>query len=846
MESRGTQGMWGRYLLFAVLAIGVVTLHAYLNPPKRQPPPGGRPEVAEREGDVDAAGADAAEEIEQPGAEAAALEVDETPSKQDDQEAQSRPKVPTEEPRRKAQPWVPPKPALVTLGSLDPESPYRMLVILTNRGAAVAWIELNSDRYRDLEDRSGYLGHLVLDEDVGGRGCPVEVVGPGTPAARAGLQKGDLITAVGGRSIVDFQSLQAELKKTKPGQSVNVTVARKGRELTVPVTLGHRPLEVVRPEADDPLSFLLTLRQIDAKKLDDLVGSDEEEEERPKNAAKKRDPRIGWELDGLDLRTGTWEIADDADADPAEPRTEVTFFRELPESGLKISKTYRLAQVPAKEENGPNGRAYHLIFDVKIENTGERPRQVAYQLDGPTGLPIEGKWFASKVGRSWGAAGLRDLALSWNGNDPQQISCYKIADDVEMLWKEQAEQPGQNAQLLDYIGVDAQYFSAVLIPRREDPKAVWFAELRPLRVGAVDPKWKKATNTSCRLTSTVHRLQPGGEPLEHTFTVFVGPKKPPLLAEYGLDDVVYYGWFGWATVPMLHTLHFFHDHVVFNYGLAILMLTVLVRSCMFPLSRKQALGAQKMQELQPEIKRIHEKYKNNLEARSRAQQELFRKHNYNPLSGCLVLFIQLPIFVGLYRGLMVDVELRQAPLISEAIRWCSNLAAPDMLFEWRWLMPAFVTDNPSGGPLSLLFLGPYFNILPVLTIVLFVLQQKMFMPPPANEQQATQQRIMKFMMIFMGVIFFKVASGLCIYFIASSLWGLAERKLLPKTPAPGSGGTAKTSKPQQSRLQQAAPVRSEPVQTASPQAKLPRPGSNHDGAAGRKKKKKRKRTRGRR
>ncbi len=181
-----------------------------------------------------------------------------------------------------------------------------------------------------------------------------------------------------------------------------------------------------------------------------------------------------------------------------------------------------------------------------------------------------------------------------------------------------------------------------------------------------------------------------------------------------------------------------------------------------------------MQELQPEIKRIQEKYKGNIEARTKAQQELFRKHNYNPLAGCLPVFLQLPIFLGLYRSLAVDVELRGAPLLSESIRWCSNLAAPDMLWNWQNIMPAFVA-GPSG------WLGPYFNLLPCLTIGLFIWQQKMFMPPPADEQAAMQQKVMQYMMIFMGVMFFKVASGLCLYFIASSLWGIAERKLLPRT-----------------------------------------------------------------
>ena len=224
---------------------------------------------------------------------------------------------------------------------------------------------------------------------------------------------------------------------------------------------------------------------------------------------------------------------------------------------------------------------------------------------------------------------------------------------------------------------------------------------------------------------------------------------------------------------ILHTFYF----VVRNYGIAIIMLTVLVRGCMFPLSFKQALGAQKMAEIQPEMKRITEKYKKDVEGRTKAMQELYRKHNYNPFSGCLVIFIQLPVFLGLYRSLMVDVELRNAPLISSAVRWCSNLAAPDMLFDWHRFMPTFVQN----------WLGPYFNILPILTILLFLWQQHKMMPPPTDEQQAMQQKMMKYMMIFMGVMFFKVASGLCIYFIASSLWGLGERQFLPKKDAASTG-----------------------------------------------------------
>jgi YidC/Oxa1 family membrane protein insertase len=122
-----------------------------------------------------------------------------------------------------------------------------------------------------------------------------------------------------------------------------------------------------------------------------------------------------------------------------------------------------------------------------------------------------------------------------------------------------------------------------------------------------------------------------------------------------------------------------------------------------------------------------------------------------------------------------------------------------MLYNWIWFMPPFVSTGMNG----IFSLGPYFNILPILTIVLFIGQQKIMMPPAVDEQAAMQQKIMQYMMIFMGLMFFKVASGLCIYFIASSLWGLAERKFLPKPPPPP-GSEPETRAEAKARDKQAA------------------------------------------
>jgi YidC/Oxa1 family membrane protein insertase len=138
----------------------------------------------------------------------------------------------------------------------------------------------------------------------------------------------------------------------------------------------------------------------------------------------------------------------------------------------------------------------------------------------------------------------------------------------------------------------------------------------------------------------------------------------------------------------------------------------------------------------------------------------------------------------------VDVALRQAALIP-GMDWCSNLAGPDMCWYWKPFLPGFLAAETG-------WLGPYLNLLPIATIILFIVQQKMFMPPATDDQTRMQQQMMQYMMVFMGVLFFKVASGLCVYFIASSLWGLAERKLLPPVGKPDPN--APPRKPWRARL----------------------------------------------
>ncbi len=660
----------------------------------------------------------------------------------------------------------------ITLGSADPKDPYRMLVTLTNRGAALQRIELNSPRYCDVDDRRGYLGHLVADETSHDGKCVVQVVGPGTPAAEAGIRPGDVIKSVRGKAVSNRRSLDAALNKTRPKQKIEIVVVRDGKEMSLSAVLRRRPLEVVQPESDAPLSMLLTLQQFGDEKIAVAPPTDEAatrvQDESETDAAVRKENLynefLRRELDGVKLRTANWRIA-------SADQTQVQFRRTLPEKGLEITKTYRLANVPEKALADASFPAYHLEFEVEIRNIGAEACKAAYRLDGPNGLPTEGSWYATRVTRT-GGSGVRDLVISL-GNVSQTVGAMSVASGkIPPPWPDKPDRP------LRYIGVDAQYFSAVLLPRRGGEDGAWFDAMLPIRVGKFNSRYPNLANTSCRLIGAVSELEPG-DAIVNQFKLFAGPKKAAILEnkEYGLGDLIYFGWpiFALFAVPLTAILHSFYS-VVPNYGIAIVLLTVFVRGLMFPISRKQALSMKKMQELQPEIKKIQEKFKSNVEARTKAQQELFRKHNYNPLSGCLPMFIQLPVFMGLYRALMVAIELRDAPLINHSIRWCSNLSAPDMLFNWTPLMPEYISSGMNG----VFSLGPFFNVLPVVSVILIIAQQKMFMPPATDEQTAMQQKVMQYMMVFMGVMFFKVASGLCIYFIVQSLLAFVERKFLPK------------------------------------------------------------------
>ena len=222
--------------------------------------------------------------------------------------------------------------------------------------------------------------------------------------------------------------------------------------------------------------------------------------------------------------------------------------------------------------------------------------------------------------------------------------------------------------------------------------------------------------------------------------LYIGPKRPSLLqaAAPGLDLSVDYGIFTVIAQPLHWILVQLH-RITFNWGLAIILLVLLIKGAFFWLSDKQYRSMAKMRKLAPRLKALQERYADDKTKMQQAVMELYQKEKVNPLSGCWPMLVQIPVFFALYWVLIESVELRQAPFVL----WIHNLSAPD----------------------------PYF-VLPALNAGVMLLQQ--FLTPVAG-MDPTQAKIMKFMPLVMAVFFAFFPAGLVLYYLVNSLTGVMQQ-----------------------------------------------------------------------
>jgi YidC/Oxa1 family membrane protein insertase len=295
-----------------------------------------------------------------------------------------------------------------------------------------------------------------------------------------------------------------------------------------------------------------------------------------------------------------------------------------------------------------------------------------------------------------------------------------------------------------FAGLEDKYFAAVFLPKGNTSiELETFSDTAPtIHKSAEEPQIGAAVGGSG----------------DNRFSVFVGPKDLELLRKLDprLAQLVDFGWFSFLAKPLFLALNWVHDHVVHNYGWAIIIVTIAINFLLFPLKLTSLKSMKKMQTLQPQIAEINARYKNiSLRDPRKAEQNqevmnLYKKHGVNPMGGCMPMVLQIPFFIAFYKVLSVAIELRLA--------------------KWLW-----VTDLSQPEHLAI-------RILPVAMIGTQFILQRM---TPTTTADPSQQKIMMLMPLFLGFMFYSVSSGLVLYWLTGNLVGIAQQWFINRiTPAP--------------------------------------------------------------
>ena len=285
-----------------------------------------------------------------------------------------------------------------------------------------------------------------------------------------------------------------------------------------------------------------------------------------------------------------------------------------------------------------------------------------------------------------------------------------------------------------WIAQKNDYFVTAILDSSEAPSGFSAMVARENRAEAYVPQAASAA-------AAFKSLKP-----EREYTLYVGPKKQSILWDLGLKDVMDFGLWRWLCYGMVWVLNLFYS-LIPNYGVAIILLTILVRILFWPLTHKSTIGMRRMQEIQPLLKEIQKKYKGNSQRLQQETWQLYREHKVNPLSSCLPMLVQIPVFFALFVVLRGAVELRYAPFL-----WIRDLSQPEALFA-SWF--------PFGG----------LNILPILMAVTMALQSAL---TPSTGDKSQQRMMMLFMPLMMLVMFYNFASALSLYWTLSQVMSIAQ------------------------------------------------------------------------
>jgi len=305
-----------------------------------------------------------------------------------------------------------------------------------------------------------------------------------------------------------------------------------------------------------------------------------------------------------------------------------------------------------------------------------------------------------------------------------------------------------NADAIQFLGLSNRYFSAILQPEQ----IVYSAAIEELS--------KERARVSIKPVET--SIAPNRQ-VAQKFRIYLGPQHLQSINKVNSEwsIVMHYRTFNFIAHLLLQLLEFIYG-IVHNWGWVLVMLSALIYLILFPLTLKQMRSMKEMQAIQPRVEELRKAYKDNPQRLNKEIMQLYKDHKVNPLGGCLPLILQIPVFFALYQVLMRSVALKGAQFL-----WIKDLSQPDSLFML---------------PVSLPIVGNEFNILPLAMAAEMFFQQKMSMSTAAGGSKEQQKIMLILFPIMFGLIFYKMPSGLVLYwFINSTLmlayqWRISKQK----------------------------------------------------------------------
>lgn len=406
-------------------------------------------------------------------------------------------------------------------------------------------------------------------------------------------------------------------------------------------------------------------------------------------------------------------------------------------------------------ENNPNflecehDTGHGIILKKQIKLTGKYQAEVKIVIENKSGgkktLETE---FTPFVGIE------HDGAYRWE----QYLTVFvSVNDSLKWLtWSHfsgDRESDNVSEKVIKYFGLKNRYFALAAIPREENDRR----DISDVKVSRVRQGKEHYNNNLIPTVNIPVILEPGNH-RTITFDLFFGPQTSEELSKLNISPIFSYGGFHFIGAALLWILNILHP--IFGYGVAIIIATIIVKTLMFPLTKKQLFSMYKMQKLQPKVLSLQAKFKDDPKRLMQEQMKMYKENKVSPMGGCLPLLFQFPVWIAVYSVLDISVDLRKSSFL-----WIADLTEPDRL----WVLPR---------PVILLLFPLYeINILPILMTVMWVVQS-LLQPKPQDPQAASQQKMMMFMPIIFGLMFYGLAAGLSLYFLAQAGFGLLEQRII--------------------------------------------------------------------